>query len=85
MTNVILISEENHGTIGIAIDEEVAKQWLLDTEWITGYTEMWKPTLQNRSFLCDLYGENWKEEYMKFDAGQMENLGFYFKEIELIQ
>ena len=85
MANVILISEENHGTIGVAINEKIAKQWLLDTEWITGYTEVWMPQLQERSFLCDLYGEKWKEEYMKFDVGQMENLGFYLREIKLIQ
>lgn len=85
MTNVILISEDNHGTIGVATTTEAAKKWLIETGWVASYSELWMPHLDEAPALFDLYGEKWEEEYMKFDAEQMENLGFFFKKVELIE
>jgi uncharacterized protein (DUF1015 family) len=35
--------------------------------------------------LEELYGENWKEVYMNFDKEDMENMGFYLEDEELIE
>ena len=40
---VILISEENHGLIGVAKNMRSAFQFLLDDKWITEDTEFFEP------------------------------------------
>ena len=38
---VIVINEENHGEIGIAVSMKAAFQYLVDAEWITSKTEFY--------------------------------------------
>ena len=87
---VYLVSEENHGQIGVAASRKAALQWLIATEWVTRYSEIWCPDDNARwggyeRPLDDLYGENWKEEFMGFSAEQLENMGIYISEEELIE
>ena len=88
MENVILISEENHGMILVAMNEESAKRALLETDWINAYTSIWMPD-ENEKYggryveLIDLFGENWQESYMGFTTGQMNDMGFYFKKVKM--
>lgn len=80
---VILISEENHGTIGIATSMLAAKQWLLRENWVYAGCEVWIPQTQEVVTLESLYGENWKEIYLSFNADEMEELGFYLHRMEV--
>lgn len=43
MRDVIIITEENHGTIGVAKDMESAFQYLVNTKWITENTQFFEP------------------------------------------
>ena len=38
--NVWVISEDNHGTIGVAASVLACKQWLIDSAWVTMVTEV---------------------------------------------
>lgn len=80
---VILISEENHGTIGVATSPLAAKQWLLKNDWVYPGSEVWIPQTQEVVSLLELFGENWKETFLKFDDAEMEEMGFYFHRVEL--
>ena len=46
---VIIISEENHGLIGIAKDMKSAFQFLLEDKWITENTDFFEPNVD-----CDV-------------------------------
>ena len=81
--NVIFIDSEPHGFLALAKDERAAKQWLIDAEWITEHSEMWKEEEKQRRSLAELYGEDWLEAYFNFTDEQMEELGFYLKEEEV--
>ncbi len=87
MEKVILVSEENHGVILVAMNEEAAKRALLETGWVDMYTSVWIPDGEKYDGryeeLIDLYGENWEEAYKGFSDEQMENMGFHFKEVEI--
>lgn len=82
---IILISEENHGIIGVAANYRAAKQWLIRAGWVDCYTEFWNPITNMSSPLEELYGETWKEAYMNFDKEDMEYMGFYLRVEELIE
>lgn len=88
MEKVILVSEENHGMILVAANEDAAKRALLKTDWVDSYSSIYmedRVNEFNNHFLSleEIYGENWKEEYMKFDESQMENMGFYFQKVKI--
>lgn len=90
MKEIILVREENHGAILVAMNKDAAKRALLETDWVDNYSSIYmedRVNEFNNHFLSleEIYGENWKEEYMKFDEGQMENLGFYFRKVELYE
>lgn len=87
---VYLINEENHGLIGVAASCKAAMQWLVTSDWVNHYSEIWCPDENARwggynKMLGDLYGENWKEEFFQFSEDQLENMGFYIRKEELIE
>jgi hypothetical protein len=87
---VYTIGEENHGFIGVAASHKAALQWLVTSDWVDQYSEIWCPDENERwgghnKMLGDLYGDNWKEEFFQFSADQLENMGFYIREEELIE
>lgn len=86
---VYTVSEENHGQIGVAVSRKAALQWLIATNWVNQYNEIWCPDETERwggynITLGDLYGENWKEKFLQFSDELLENMGFYIHEEELI-
>ena len=88
MEKVIIVNEENHGTIFVAANEEAAKRALLETDWVDNYSSIYmedRVNEFNNHFLSleEIYGENWQEAFMGFNAEQMENMGFYFREVEV--
>ena len=83
------INEENHGFIGVAASHKAALQWLVTLGWVDQYSEIWCLDESKRwggynKMLGALYGENWKEEFLQFSKDQLENMGFYIREEELI-
>lgn len=81
----ILISEDNHGIIGVATTEKAAKKWLIDNGWITGSNKIWNSDINATSALYDLYGDDWKVKYMEFDRDKMEDLGFFLRKIDMAE
>lgn len=83
--NVWLISEECHGTIGVATSMLAGKQWLIEIAWVSMNSDVWIPQTDEITTLKNLYGENWEEHFLSFDTEELENMGFYFREIELLE
>jgi hypothetical protein len=82
---IVVISEENHGFIGVATTHKAAKQWLIREGWVDRYSDIYNHDTSKWESLEELYGENWKEVYMNFDEEDMENIGFYLHDKELIE
>ena len=87
---VYTISEENHGQIGIAVSYKAALLWLVASDWVGRYSDIWCPDENERwggynMTLDDLYGENWKEKFLQLSDDLLENMGFYIREEEVIE
>lgn len=87
---VYTIEEENHGQIGIAVSYKAALQWLIASDWVGQYSDVWCPNENERwgghnTTLDELYGENWKEKFLQFSEILLENMGFYIHEEEVIE
>lgn len=82
---IVIIKEDNHGIIGTATTDKAAKQWLIRQNWVNEYSEFWNPDTNESSSLKELYGDNWKKAYMNFDREDMEYMGFYLDDEELVE
>lgn len=85
---IYVVSEENHGEIIYAATEEAAKRALLETDWVGQYSDIWIDNEEEKYgghnvTLMELYGENWKEEFMKMNSDALENMGFYINTEEV--
>lgn len=83
MTTVFVIKEEGHGVIGIAATRRAGMLFLIEQQWVDGYSEIWNPATDECDRLKDLYGEGWKEAYLNFTDEDLDNMGFYLREEEL--
>ena len=81
--NVWLISEDNHGNIGVATSVLAGKQWLIDSEWVTMGTGVRNPQTQEFVTLGELYGDDWEEHFLSCDEEELEDMGFFFEPIKL--
>lgn len=85
---IIIITEENHGTIGAAISIEEAVKWLIESDWIWGtedYAGKYNEELKKWEYTTPLerYGENWKEVLPERPEEEIEEFldgVFYFDE-----
>lgn len=84
MRQVIKITEECHGTIAVASDFMKAKQYLLDSGWVTEYSDGYDEEEGQFVPLKELFGENWQEEFLKQDKDWFDGL-FYFYEIDFAE
>jgi len=87
---VYTIGEENHGQIGIAVSYKAALQWLIASDWVNQYNDVWCPDESERygghnTLLGDLYGEDWKEKFLQSSGELLENMGFYVREEDVIE
>ena len=78
---VIIISEENHGVIGVAVDLESAIRWLIQTDWINASTDFWVGGKFQTAE--ELFGIYWREKLVDQKEDFFEG-GFYFYEKDLI-
>lgn len=78
------IYEENHGTIGVAENFKKAKEWLIDSCWVYSHCELWNPQTQESKPICDLFTD-WKKWFVEeATLEDLENMGFYIREEEMI-
>lgn len=87
---IYVVSEECHGEILYAASEDAAKRALIDTDWVSRYSDIWcpddnEPWGGHNMTLDELYGENWKEKFLKFSHELLENMGFHIKEYEVCE
>lgn len=85
---IYIVSEDNHGEIIYAASEEAAKRALLETDWVRQYNDIWVENEEEKygghnTTLMELYGENWKEEFLKMDDEALERMGFYIRDYEV--
>lgn len=78
---VIIIREECHGVIGVAVDLKSAIRWLIQTDWIDGGTNFWVD--EKWQTAKQLFGKNWQEKIVEQDEEFFEG-SFYFCEEDLI-
>lgn len=88
--NVVLIKEDNHGCIGVAVSMAAAKRFLLANNWVNAYTMLYVEEREDEEGehwfpLIDLYGENWKEAYLNFDTDLLADMGYCFWEEEVYE
>ena len=89
--NIILITEENHGTIGVAVSIKEAVKWLIESGWIWGtedYDAKYNKELEKWEYTSPIerYGENWKEvlpERPEEEIKEFLDGVFYFNETVL--
>lgn len=80
---VVLVSEENHGLIAVAADRAAAIDFLISTEWIMGYCELWFPEMQEGFCIKDLFSD-W-QDWLRNTATDkdFENMGYGIEEKEV--
>lgn len=60
--NVILINEDAHSQIGVALNYYHAVLWLIKKRWIYGSLEVWSEKLGDWVPLEEELGEDWADE-----------------------
>jgi hypothetical protein len=56
---VIIINEDSHGRIGIALNYYHAAKWLIDTNWIDDNTETYDYDTDEWRSVKDILGADW--------------------------
>ena len=83
---ITVVIEESHGPIVYAKDDEAAKRALLEMRWVDQFSDVWCPNMSDGAdmdngdyrALGDVYGDNWKEQYLSFDRNKLELMGYLF-------
>ena len=80
---VIIINEENHGLIGIAIDHEAARRYVIE-KWLKDSSDVVIGENETEYVAVNVvehFGENWREKLYEMTFEEFENLlddWFYF-------
>lgn len=56
---VVIINEDNHGRIGVALNYYHAVKWLIDTHWIDDDTEVYDYDTDEWRAVKEVLGVNW--------------------------
>lgn len=80
---VVLVSEENHGLIQVAKDRASAIEYLITSEWVNGYCELWFPEEQKGICIKSLFPDwqDWLRNVATDD--DFENMGYEIEEKEV--
>lgn len=88
MKEVIVISEENHGTIGIAVDEAAAIRFLIEEDWVDDLWDEKQKKYVYHEALFDRYGvDNLLDLMVKMhqeDENCFDGM-FYFSKTKLFE
>ena len=86
--NVILINEDNHGQIGIALNYYHAVSWLINKHWLYDSLEVWNDQLSSWTSLKEDLGEDWAdimtEDWTKDDFNNYWQGDFYLTSEKVI-
>ena len=83
---VLVVREECHGFLFVAEDLKAVKCELLRTNWVQGgCTSYWNEAKGEWESLEEIYGENWQESFMGFDKDDLDAMGFYIQETEVVR
>lgn len=88
MKNVIVISEENHGTIGVAVDEAAAIRFLIAEDWVDDLWDEEQKKYVYHETLFDRYGvDNLLDLMLKMYAENEDCFDgmFYFCKTKLFE
>lgn len=83
-----LIEEENHGTIGAAVDRTSVIDFLIKNYWLYGGLEYWDNEKHETALLSEWANRKGYEDWKDFlfteptDAN-LENLGFYISQVKV--
>lgn len=71
---VVVIYEENHGMLGLALDYPNAINFLIEKGWLTSTEEI----IENYKWftIAEVFGENWKDKLKELD---IEKFNQYFE------
>lgn len=83
MKKVIVISEECHGTIGVAENFQKAKEYLLESGWVNEFWDYYAPGTDFSVPIVDAFGENWQEKFLEMDKNDFDG-SFYFYEMDFM-
>lgn len=74
MNNVILISEENHGLIRVAMNYISAINFLIEYDWLNENTEIFYFNGNDgSSSVKDIFGENWQQAIKNLSLGEFND------------
>ena len=74
MNNVILISEDNHGLIGVATNYISAINFLIEYDWLNENTEIsYFNGNEGPSSVKDTFGENWQQAIKNLSLGEFND------------
>lgn len=76
---VILISEENHGFLGVAKDYVSAIKWLVKSDWMTQCSQVYDYDNQEFCWFEDWFGDEWLEKILEMTLDQFNELGTSFQ------
>ena len=79
----ILISEDNHGFIGLAVNYSRAVDFLIKENWLNEYTEVW---INHRGYLLKQIFPNWQEIIKNWNIEKFNNFfrgEFYLESMEI--
>lgn len=81
--NAIVISEDNHGFIGLAANYPWAIDFLIKENWLDENTEVW---VNHRGYLLKEVFPNWQEEIKSWDIKKFNGFfreNFYLEPMEV--
>ena len=83
MKQLMVISEENHGTIGVATNFQKAKEYLLESGWIGEHSDVYDDKNEGWRPVTEMFGENWQEGILAQDEDFFDGM-FYFHWIDFM-
>ena len=83
---VVMVDEENHGTIAVAKDFESAKDFLINEQWIDEGLEIYTDNVNDWDTIKNIFGADWESKIRSMDEKEFdrtfENV-FYLYEMDV--
>lgn len=85
---VILVNEDNHGTIAVTTDYAAALRFLINGNWIHDNAEVWDERLNYWVKLKDQLGEDWFDDMCRWTINEFNDYwdgSYYLEEVEVYE
>jgi hypothetical protein len=83
---VVMIDEENHGTLAVAKDFESAKDFLINEHWIAEDLVVYSDNMNNWDTIENIFGADWKNKIKSMDEKEFEDTfvdTFFLNEVDV--